>query len=119
GPSHTVAVLPIPTASVSGNSPICAQDSATLTFTGTPGAVVTYTVNGEEQTVTLDAAGNATVTGTYTDTTAIVLVSVANGACVTPLNQSVVITVIPLPTASISGEQIICSGQSATGMTIT
>ena len=119
GPSHTVVVLPIPTASVSGNSPICAQDSATLTFTGTPGAVVTYTVNGEEQTVTLDAAGNATVTGTYTDTTAIVLVSVANGACVTPLNQSVVITVISLPTASISGEQIICSGQSATGMTIT
>ncbi|MFT3981040.1 MAG: gliding motility-associated C-terminal domain-containing protein [Ferruginibacter sp.] len=59
----TVTVNPRPTASVTANGPLCTGDNAVFTITGTPNAIVTYNINGgASQTVTLDAAGNATVT---------------------------------------------------------
>lgn len=119
--SHTVTILPPPTASATGATTICAGDSASITFTGTPGATVTYTLNGSTQTVTLDSSGNAVVTSTYGVTTTVVLTNVANSGtpgCSQSLNQSFVITVIPMPTASISASQTVCSGDSAS-VTIT
>jgi hypothetical protein len=55
------------------------QDStATVTFTGTPDTIVTYTVNGGgNQTITLDDSGSASNvnTSTYTAATTFALVS--------------------------------------------
>ncbi|MFN7014395.1 MAG: PKD domain-containing protein, partial [Bacteroidia bacterium] len=42
---------------------ICDGDNAVYTFTGTPNTIVTYNINGgANQTITLDAAGTATLT---------------------------------------------------------
>ncbi|WP_133610982.1 choice-of-anchor J domain-containing protein, partial [Flavobacterium cheniae] len=42
---------------------ICDGENAVYTFTGTPNSIVTYNINGgANQTITLDAAGNATLT---------------------------------------------------------
>uniref|UniRef100_UPI0025957AC3 PKD domain-containing protein n=1 Tax=uncultured Flavobacterium sp. TaxID=165435 RepID=UPI0025957AC3 len=95
---------PDPTASVTANT-ICSGTTGTVTFTGTPNAVVTYTVDsGSNQTITLDAAGQyvlttpiLTVNSTYT------LVSVFDGTTTAPLTASATVTVTALPTASISG----------------
>ena len=72
----TITILPLPTASVSVSpTTICANSSATFTFTGTPNATVTYNINGgANQTVTLNASGTATISGTYTTNTTINIV---------------------------------------------
>ncbi|WP_366927245.1 gliding motility-associated C-terminal domain-containing protein [Flavobacterium sp.] len=118
----TITVLPLPTAAIAANTTICSGQSATVTFTGTPNAVVTYNVNGgANQTITLNASGTATITQTYIATTVYNLVSVtSNGTntCTQTLNSSITITVLPLPTATIASNQSVCLGQSAT-VTIT
>ncbi len=114
----TLTVLD-PTASASfDQTTICANDSATLTFTGTPNATVTYTINGgANQTIVLDAAGTATLVGTYTTDTTVVLVSVTTAglpSCTKILNQTITLTVLD-PTASVSFDQTtICANDSAT-----
>lgn len=111
--SHTVTVLPLPTASLSGEATVCSGQPATVNFTGTPGAVVSYTVNGTAQQVTLDASGNASVVLTLSQTSTVILTNVSNGGCEQTLSQSIQITVLPLPVASLSASQTICSGSSA------
>ncbi len=114
----TIYVLPMPTASLSGNANICSGNNATVTFTGTPNATITYTTSpGGTQTVTLNSSGTATVTAAYTATTTITLVSAASAttpSCVQPLTGSVTINVAPLPTATIAANATICSGGTAT-----
>ncbi|NNT73276.1 hypothetical protein HKT18_13735, partial [Flavobacterium sp. IMCC34852] len=53
--SVTLTIQPLPTVSVAVSpTTICANDSATFTFTGTPNATVTYNINGgSNQTVVL------------------------------------------------------------------
>ncbi len=115
--SATITVLPLPTATISANATICSGQSATVTFTGTPNSTITYTVNGgANQTILLNASGNATLTLAYTATTTYTLVSASTSgtpACSQPVSGNVTITVIPLPTATVSGNAAICSGASA------
>ncbi|MFN4026702.1 MAG: gliding motility-associated C-terminal domain-containing protein, partial [Flavobacterium sp.] len=97
--STTLTILPLPTASVSVSpTTICANSSATFTFTGTPNATVTYNINGgSNQTVTLNASGTATITGTYTTNTTINIVSVASAgtpSCVNPQTSSTTLTIV-------------------------
>ncbi|MBN9232109.1 MAG: hypothetical protein J0I93_14865, partial [Legionella sp.] len=85
-------------------------------FNGTPNAVVTYTNGTTNATVTLDGtgAGSATV-GPLTATTTYDLVSVATAgppACSQPQTGSATITVKTLPTATISGPALVCSGST-------
>lgn len=115
-----ISVLPLPTASISiSATAICNNSAATITFNGTPNTTVSYTLNGGGiLTILLDASGNATITGNYTQNTVINLVSVyyTNGiGCSQNLSQSVTISVLPLPTAiiSISAPQV-CQGNSST-----
>ncbi|RYZ53405.1 MAG: hypothetical protein EOP49_07385, partial [Sphingobacteriales bacterium] len=114
----TVNILPLPVVSIASGQTICSGAAATVTFTGTPNAVVTYTVNaGANQTINLNASGTASITQNYTATTTYQLVSVSTtgtNACVAPVSGSIVITVLPLPVATISSSQTICSGQQAT-----
>src|SRR5574343_56003 len=112
--SATVTVTALPTASISGSTTICSGSTAVISFTGTANAVVTYTVDsGANQTITLDATGNASVTTpALTANSTYDLVSV-NGACTNTASGSAVVTVLPLPTAAISGATTICSGATA------
>ena len=120
----TVIVNPLPTATISGATTICNGSSTTVYFLGTPGATVTYTVNGgANQTVILDSLGIGSVsTGNLTATTTYQLVSVlAAGlpACTQGQFGSVVVTVIPVPLVnSVVSSPTLCSGQS-TGISLT
>ncbi len=114
----TVGDLPI--ASISGNATICSGDTSTITFTGTPGAVVTYTVDGVSDTVTLNGTGSATVTTpalTATSVYSLVSVADAGGSCSQNQSGTATVTVNPLPTATVSGTATIC--QNGPSQTIT
>lgn len=114
----TVNVLPLPTVQITQNTTICSGGSATVTFTGTPNATVTYTVNnGPNQTIVLNGAGTASISGTYTTTTVFTLVSVASSgtpSCSRPLTNFITITVLPLPMATITQNESVCPGSQAT-----
>ena len=61
--SITVNIITIPTASISAPASICSGSSVTVTFSGTPNAIVNYTENGGAiQSQTLDNTGQATLT---------------------------------------------------------
>ena len=116
--SITITVID-PTASVSVNTTtVCSTTPLTITFTGTPNATVTYTINGgSNQIIVLDGSGSAVLSNTYTVDTTIVLVSVTTSgtpSCSKQLTQSLTITVID-PIASIAvNPMIICTGNTAT-----
>ncbi len=115
----TINILPLPTASVSVSNPnICSGSSTTINFSGTPNAIVTYTIgSGSNQNIILDATGAATLTNTYTTTTVVNLISVASQGppiCSTSLSGvSTTINVIALPTVTLNSPPV-CAGQSAT-----
>jgi len=113
--SATVTVNPLPTATISGTRTICSGETAVITFTGTANSTVIYTINGgAEQQVVLNAAGTGTVSTTTAGTYALVRVtSSETPACSQNLSGSAIITVNPLPTATISGTATICSGETA------
>ncbi|WP_284653656.1 choice-of-anchor L domain-containing protein, partial [Flavobacterium terrisoli] len=113
--SFQLIVYPIPTATISiAPTVICENETATVTFTGTPNAVVTYNVDSNpNQTITLNAGGSATiVTPSLTTASTYNLVSIQNPVttCSQLLSGSATVNVNPLPTVTISGTTTICSG---------
>jgi len=116
----TISILPLPTVNVSVSpTTICSGSNATFTFTGTPNATVTYTINGgSNQTIVLNASGTATLSNSYSSDTILNIVNVASSgspSCLNSQGSSANLTVLPLPTASISASPTtICSGSSAT-----
>jgi len=106
-----VTVDSLPVASISGTTSFCTGGSTSLTVTGTPGAVISYDVNGgSTSTVTIGAGGSVIIgtgtltTGTYT----YYLESAVLGTCTNTLSGSAVVTVNPLPGA-IGGLASVCS----------
>ncbi|WP_333875877.1 choice-of-anchor L domain-containing protein, partial [Flavobacterium sp.] len=116
--SAVVTVNPLPTVTISGTTSICSGNTAVITFTGTPNAVVTYNINSNpNQTVTLSGTGIATLTTpVLTSSVTYNLVSVVNPAttCSQTQTGSAIVTVVPLPFVAISGTATICSGDSTT-----
>ena len=108
------------TATITGSSSICSGSNTILTFTGTPSAIVTYNVNGGmNQNITLNSNGSsAFTTPNLNANTNYNLVSISsNGvsACTNNLSQVFTITIILLPTATISVNPVsICSGGIST-----
>ena len=112
--STTITVNPSPTATISGTTSICAGSNANVTFTGTPNATVTYLLNGNTQSLVLSAAGTANInTGAISANAVYSLANITDGTCSQTLTGSAIITVNPVPTASISGGTSICAGNSA------
>lgn len=113
-----VTVNPLPTATISGASTICAGSSASFTISGTPNATVVYSNGAINSNVTLNAAGNATVnTGVLNATTTYTLVSAQSAApasCSNTLSGSVTITVNPIPVMNPVASTAVCPGDNVT-----
>jgi gliding motility-associated-like protein len=124
-----IKVNPLPTASIAGTTAVC-QSAAqpTVTFTGASGtAPYTFTYNidgGTNQTVVTTTGNSITVSvptatpGTFTYN----LISVTDASStICSQNQSVsaIITVNPLPTASIAGTINVCQNATAPLITFT
>lgn len=113
----SLSIVPLPDATISGTTAICSGGNATISFSGTPNAIVTYTVNGgTNQTITLDSSGLASVSATGITAGAVyqlISVAAANpGTCVRNKNESATVTVNPVATAAISAAAAICSGSA-------
>lgn len=126
--TFTITVLPTPTATITGTTSVCLNGSApTITFTGANGVApftFRYTLNGGAQQTVVSSGSTATLTvptntpGTFTYT--LVGVSEASGnACQATLNSSAVVTVVDLPTATITGPTSVCQDAGMVILTLT
>ncbi|VXC38183.1 conserved hypothetical protein [Flavobacterium sp. 9AF] len=104
--------------SLTGNGPICSGASAVFTITGTSGARVDYVLNGSNSFVIIPASGVATVTvPTATTNQTITLTQISNTVtlCSATLTNSLTISVIALPTASIDAQSnAVCYNRNTT-----
>jgi uncharacterized protein (TIGR02145 family) len=124
-----ITVNPLPTATITGTIAVCKNSTSPLvTFTGASGTApytFTYNINGlPVQTVTTTVGNSVTVAaptnavGTFTYN----LVSVQDGsptACSQPQTGSAVVTINPLPTATIAGTITVCKNSTSPLITFT
>lgn len=99
--SILVTVFQLPNVQITGNHPICFNDSITLYANGAQ----TYTWLPNNETT-------SSITYTLTDTTTFILVGIDTNNCVNKDTATVI--VYPLPTVSITGNHPICFGDSIT-----
>ncbi|MCO5259370.1 MAG: PKD domain-containing protein [Crocinitomicaceae bacterium] len=124
-----VTINPMPTASIAGATTVCQNDTQpNIIFTGNNSSsnyTFTYSINGgANQTVTTTGGANtATISvptssaGTFTYN--LVNVSDPNTGCNQNINQTQVVTVNPLPTATISGTTTLCQGAPSASVVFT
>ena len=110
--SHTVTVLPLPTAVLSGGDTICSGGSTdlTVTFTGTAPWAVRFSDNFYQGNIMVNPYTRTvypTATTTYT------LIQLQDANCMSSLySGSATVTVWTLPTSTLTGTTEICAGQS-------
>jgi gliding motility-associated-like protein len=115
--SFSIVVNGLPIALISGTTTICGGGSAVITIRTVPLGIVTYNIDGNpNQTIATDATGIATITTPFlTANSTYNLVSVINGdalGCGQAQTGSATITVVTMPSVTISGSTTICSGSS-------
>ena len=110
-PSSATATLNIvvPVVTISPSTTICSGGNTNITFTGDPGAVVSYNINGGPTLTTTIGAFTTSVinTGVLYSNVTYNLLSVISGACSGTLTGSCVVTVSP-PTHIIAGDSVVC-----------
>ena len=86
-----------PTVSVAAGPAICYEGSAVFDFSGGPAnGLVTFTIDGTQQTVVLDASGEgAYVFDPATADVVLTLISIADGTCVVNVNGTATVQVSP------------------------
>lgn len=107
----TLIVNPAPTATISGSTSLCSVANCTLTFTGTPNATITYNDGTSNQTVVLDASGNATVVVAPLTTTTYSLLNAQltpPTGCSAALSGSATITLVAPPNANAGPDVSVC-----------
>ncbi|MES2373456.1 MAG: hypothetical protein V4557_12800 [Bacteroidota bacterium] len=127
--SASVAVNPLPGATISGNTTVC-QNSAQpqITFTGSNGTApytFSYRINGGSIQTVNTTSGNSVAVNAPTNAAGIFvysLVSVqeASGtSCVSAVSGNATVVVNPLPTATIAGSSSVCQNGSSPFITFT
>ena len=123
-----VTVNPLPTATVSGTIEVCQNDVApTITFTGANGTApytFTYNINGGGNQTIVSTGNTATVTApTLTvgqfDYNLVSVMDASMTACSQQQVGTAVVTVNPLPTASVAGTVAVCLGDPTPTITFT
>jgi uncharacterized protein (TIGR02145 family) len=127
--SATVTVNLLPTATISGTTPVCQNAAAPLiTFTGAstaPPYTFTYNINGGANQFVTTTSGSSVTVPAPTNTTGIFtynLLFVQDGSatpCAQAQGGSATITVRPLPTATISGTTAVCRNATSPLVTFT
>jgi hypothetical protein len=116
--SATVTVNALPTAALTGAASICTGLCTTMTITGTPNSVATYTwaPGGIPQHVTIPVSGIYTfvVCPTVTTIYSVTKDSLASTGCFQTLNSTQTVTVGQAPNIFITGGTTICSGSCTT-----
>ncbi|WP_103072122.1 PKD-like domain-containing protein [Aquimarina sediminis] len=112
--TYTVTVNPQPLiTSVTTNTDICEGEDAIFTIAGSPSAVLTYNLDGNpNQTITLDALGDAVVTKSSTTINSTInLVSIEYSAtsCSTSLSNSETVIVNSYPTLTTATDIMECA----------
>lgn len=101
-----------PNATISGGGAICDGSDATISITldGTDDWTVIYAIDGVIQSPLVfngtSLTFDASTEGTYT------LISVTNGVCDATISGSAEIVILPEPEATISGNEMLCPGES-------
>ncbi|MCA0230892.1 MAG: T9SS type A sorting domain-containing protein [Bacteroidetes bacterium] len=120
--SKVLADPPLPTVTtVSNNGPICAGKDAVFTVNGTSGATLTYVITGldDDQTLLLNGTNQlVTVNNAVTD---VVFnpISVSKNNCLVLIVDPSMVTVNPLPTATITGTTTVCQNSTRPKITFT
>lgn len=127
--SAVVTINPAPTAAISGTTAVCnGAPSPNITFTGSGGAppyIFTYNINGGASQTATTTGGSSSVTVPAPTTTSGVFtysltgVQDANLSACGFASGGVVVTVNPLPTATISGATAVCEGSAPQNITFT
>ncbi len=102
--------------SLTPNTPICSGGNAVFDIVGTPNATVTYTINGgSNQTVVLDATGNATVTvNSVTVDTVIALNQISTASCTVGISNTATVQVLSsVVFGTLTATTPVCSGGDA------
>ncbi|MBP6556851.1 MAG: choice-of-anchor L domain-containing protein, partial [Flavobacterium sp.] len=111
--SFQLLVNPLPTASITMSpSAVCLNETALITFTGTPNTEVVYAIDSNpNQTVTLNASGTASIsTPPIVGVLTCDLVSVfnPNTDCIQLLSSSATVTINSAPTITAPSDYIVC-----------
>ena len=126
-----ITVFTKPTASITGTTTVChnAASTPTITMTGANGVTpytFTYTVNGgTPQTLTTNGSSNTATLNVPVNTPgsftySLVSVSDGNGLeCLQAATGSAIVTINPLPTASISGRDTVCLNSTSPNIRFT
>ena len=126
----TVTVRPLPTAEITGTQSVCPGDVAKITFSnpGTLPVKVFYTLNGVDQTPlnlgtdslsSSEISFSTTTPGTYNYSITRVEYQDALACSNTSINESAIVTVRPIPTATISGDNTVCRNDAYPDVLIT
>jgi gliding motility-associated-like protein len=120
----SIPVNPSPTGTIAGTSTVCFGATAiNVTFTGITGNApytFTYSLNGATTTVT--SSGTTTTVAVPTNpatTLTYSLLSVADNLCSQPQSGSAIVTVNPLPTATIGSDVTVCQNSAGPLITFT
>lgn len=127
--SATVVVNPLPTAMITGTTSVCQNSAAPTILISGNGATAPYTFTfninrGTNQTVTTTVGNSVSISAPTNIPGSYVyhLVSVEESSgttCTNTANDSVIITVNPLPIATIAGTVSVCQFGAAPSITFT
>lgn len=105
----------IPTASIVGTDSVCVGGSTSfnLQFTGQAPFSFKYAINGVAQPQLLSPVNSFTIlTNNVQQNQVFTIVSVQDANCVGTVSGQATVTMIPLPTAALSGTSTICTGDT-------
>ena len=118
--SVTIVVNPLPTVTMNGSTSICIGQSTPLDFifSGTAPYTINYSINTTNTSAVLNNNVDSIIVSPSSITT-YTLLDLTDANCSNSANGIVIISVNPLPTATISGGGVICADGSTSQIDIT